>query len=142
MIRLKDAGEPVSEEALQSLEKRLGAILPEPYRLFLSRHDGGLPTPDGVVIEGAPWVDTDIQIFFGVQRELEVSCLRWNKEVFADRIPEHLLPIACDSGNNLFCISLSGEDAGRVSYIDLVANPPVHYPLADDFDRFLDQIIE
>ena len=39
--------------------------------------------------------------------------------MFSDRLPGRLLPVACDSGGNLFCLSLRGDDVGKVIYVDL-----------------------
>ena len=50
------------------------------------------------------------------------------------------LAIACDSGGNLFCISLAGEDAGQVSYLDLTQERSSMYLIAADFDGFLARI--
>ena len=55
----------------------------------------------------------------GLGLDIETSNLTWYIREVPERIPMGFLVIACDSGGNLFCISLAGEDAGQVSYLDL-----------------------
>jgi hypothetical protein len=139
MVRIEESGRPLSENQIAGLEKKMTARLPETYRRFLVRNNGGLPTPDTVDVPGAPGSPTDVQVFFGIGRDVETSDLEWNLKTFEGRIAERLLPIACDSGGNLFCLALSGDDAGQVSYCDLEGsgNP---YAIAPDFDAFLGKI--
>jgi hypothetical protein len=142
MLRVDDQEAPVTQAELADFEKELNASLPKAYREFLLRSNGGLPTPDVVEIEGAPGSPTDVQVLFGIDRSVESSDLRWNKATFSDRIPARMLPVACDSGGNLFCLSLSEEDSGSVFYINLESQEPRLFVVAKDFDGFLDKIRE
>lgn len=140
--RIEEPGKSLTKDDLAELERTLGASLPNQYRAFLFGNNGGVPCPDGVDVEGAPGSPTDVQVFFGIGRPVESSDLRWNRQMFADRLPERMLPIACDSGGNLFCLSLSGEDVGSVSYVDLDEPQPAYYRAAADFGAFLDKLSE
>ncbi len=44
-ISIRDSSEPLSDEVLSDVEKRLGIVLPPEYRAFLSSHNGGIPRP-------------------------------------------------------------------------------------------------
>lgn len=117
------------------------------YRQFLLKFNGGRPSPDTVDIEGLPDSPTDVQEFFGIETSLETSELNWNKETFSDRIPARMLPVACDSGGSIFCLSLSGEDSGKVIYADLqfvgdMKQKVTFYPVAENFDAFLGKLRE
>lgn len=139
-VMIDDPGATVTEQRLSELERELGVRLPEGYRKFVLQFNGGLPRPDIIDVEGAPGSPTDVQVFFGIGRRIESSDLEWNLRMYASRIPAGMLPVACDSGGNLFCISVAGEDAGRVIYVDFEAAEPMSYMVAMDFDLFLHKI--
>lgn len=148
MVELKRVGPPLSEEDLASFERELGVSLPDPYRRFLLRTNSGVPTPGMYVVdvEGLPGGAADVQVFFGLSDSLECYDLRWNKDTLCERLPEERLAIACDSGGSVFCISLEGGDRGAVLYCDLHSVQfnfevdPEFYPVASDFDAFLNKL--
>lgn len=140
MIEIDDSESPVSEVDLLKMEEELGEKIPTQYRKFLLKFNGGTPSPDIVDIEGLSDSPTDVQEFFGIGVSDESSDLSWNKEVFSDRIPARMLPIACDSGNNVFCVSLSGNDQGKIFYVDLQSGESTQYLVAESFDNFLSNI--
>ncbi len=143
MMNIENHGPAISESDVAALEARLGASLPEQYRMFLLRFNGGSPPPGVVDVLGLEGGAADVQVLFGIRRSVRSSCLDWNIETLAGRMKEGRLPIACDSGGSVFCISLHGGDRGAVSYCDLQsvfgdldAAPPL-YPVASTFDSFL-----
>jgi hypothetical protein len=142
MIEIDDSGKPVTEKRLADLERELGVKLPAQYRQFLLKFNGGMPSPDVVDIEGMNDSPTDVQEFFGIDASDESSDLRWIKQEFSDRVPDRMIPVACDSGNNLFCLSLSGADSGAIIYMDLRYAEPKQYIVAENFDLFLGKIRE
>ena len=143
MMTVEDRGPEVSETQLASLEANLGSPLPAEYREFLIASNGGVPTPDTIDIPGFPESPTDVQVLFGVGRSVESSRLEWNLRTLAERLDSGLLPIACDSGGNVFCLSLRSSDNGAVLYCDLQAvfadyqSKPQYYPVAPSFESFL-----
>lgn len=138
--KMGNGGPRLSENDLDSFEKDANIVLPAEYRSFLLRHNGGLPSPDVIDVKGAPGSPTDVQVFFGIGRPVESSDLRWNRRTFVERLPNKWLPIAHDSGGNLFCLSLSGPDVGSVMYVDLDQALPGFYSVARNIDEFLDQL--
>jgi len=148
MINIEDAGPPLTEERIAAFEKELGVSLPEQYRRFLLGTNGGMPSPDRDIVdlEGAPRSCTDVQVLYRIGGSVESSELSWNKSTLSERIPDDLLPIACDSGGNDFCLSLRENDRGAVLFCDLESvwgdfeATPKFYPLAPDFDSFLAMI--
>jgi hypothetical protein len=114
-VEIENPGPQLTPQHLADVEAELGTKMPDDYRAFLLKYNRGSPVPDTVDVENAPGTPTDVQTLFGVGRNIESSGLVWNKQVLADRLPEDCLPIACDSGGNLFCLA----ESGRVVYIDL-----------------------
>lgn len=140
MVRIEEPGKHLSAAELDAFEKQARLQLPHEYRAFLLETNGGIPDPDIVEVHGAPGSPTDVQVLFGIARRVDSSDLLWNREEFSDRLEARLLPIACDSGGNLFCLSLSGNDSGSVLYVDLEQSAPVEYRVAETFGEFLAQL--
>lgn len=137
-VEIKDPGPSITPQQLAEVEAELRARLPGDYRAFLLNYNGGSPVPDTMAVENAPGTPTDVQVFFGISRHIESSNLIWNKNIFSDRIPEDCLPIACDSGGNLFCLA----EGGRVVYIDLDSPEPGQYLVTDSFEAFLQKLTD
>ncbi len=52
--RMEDTGRPLTERDLADLESELGFKLPQAYRAFLMKYNGGRPEPEAFPIEGMP----------------------------------------------------------------------------------------
>ncbi len=113
-MKFFDEGESITAKEIDALENTIGKPFPEEYRAFLIEHNGGRPEPAIVDIDGASQGASQIQIFLGVTGPVESETLEWSWQVFQERIPERLLPIADDPFGNLFCLSLEGPDRGHV----------------------------
>ncbi|WP_434041167.1 MULTISPECIES: SMI1/KNR4 family protein [Sorangium] len=146
MTTIENHGPKIFDVDVSNIERRLGAVLPDQYRRFLLACNGGSPTPDTVDVEGFSGASTDIQIFFGIGRIIQSSNLDWNLTVLAERLEEGMLPIAADSGGNVFCLALQGHRRGSVFYCDLepvfgnLAATPQLFQVASDFDAFMAQL--
>ncbi|HEX4505386.1 MAG TPA: SMI1/KNR4 family protein [Alphaproteobacteria bacterium] len=148
MIEIANQGDGVTAAGLAALEKEFGAKLPEDYLEFLSLNDGGRPTPGTVDIEGLPGSPTDVQEFFGMHGASGSSNILWNLEVIRDRLPNfHALPIACDSGGSLFCLTPSQAGKSEVVYCDMPGSSFYKatqdisvYKVAPDFRSFMNKI--
>lgn len=148
-IAIKQPGPQITIEDIQNLEGEIGAELPKDYKSFLLRHNGGVPSPNTVNISGLPGSSTDVQVFFGIEREHQSSNLSWNFKLVKERYPgRDILPIACDSGGSLFCLMLTSENAGEIFFCDngnsFYNNPTKDigslYRVASNFEAFLVQI--
>lgn len=140
MPQITDAGRKLDLADVFRFERELEAALPDQYSAFLLESNGGIPDPALVDIPGLRGSPTDVQVLFGLGRNEESSDLRWNRETFSDRLPSRLLPIACDSGGNLFCISLSGADTGSVQFVDLEQPGLATYFVANSFRDFISSL--
>lgn len=135
---IDNAGPPIDIDDIAELEAELGAVLPDSYRKFLLQHNGGAPTPDTIDVPGATGSPTDVQVFFGIGRSVESSDLAWNIALVGERCSGlHLLPIACDSGGNLFCLKLEHGAATKVIYCDLDDPNCASFEVAASFDEFV-----
>jgi hypothetical protein len=138
-----DCGPLLPADAISELEAEVGVRLPSAYREFLERCNGGVPTPNTVDVPGAPWTSTDIQEFFGIGHSIASSNLSWNLELARERFPGRpLLPIACDSGGNLFCFRVRGGLTADVVYVELDDADRTPWNIAATFDDFLVAIRE
>ena len=140
MKAVKDAGPRINESEIVALEREIGDVLPPDYRAFLLRFNGGLPEPDIIDVAGLADSPTDVQVFFGVRRNIGSSNILWNWNVYRDRVPANALPIASDSGGNVYCITLTAPGKGEISYTDLSRGLPRTYRVAATFTEFIDSL--
>jgi hypothetical protein len=141
MFLVENPGPPLAERHVAKLEANLGFPLAASYRQFLLDKNGGTPVPDCIDVPG--FGETDVQVFFGIGRSVEASCISWNLDTLRARLPNRLVPIACDSGGNVFCLSAREEDAETILYLDLEsvygnleAQTPT-YAVAPAFESFI-----
>lgn len=141
ICRIFEPANPVDPEIIFSeLEARFRRPVPADYKSFVP--DFGqfgfeqpvrcpLPTfPMG----GAALLD----LFFGLDRGHHYFLLAELESYGDGRMPEHLLPIAKDPSDNLFCLSLGSDDYGVVYYWD-----HEHVELSwERFDEMVDQLDE
>jgi hypothetical protein len=111
---------PPSPDQVEAFEAEIGTRLPDDYRQFLLRSNGGKinwhefqgPTP-----EGQEW-NTVIDQVGGLRDERDLS-LRLARRIYQGRdlqIPRALLWIMGDPGGNAMCLGLTGKYRGRVYF--------------------------
>lgn len=139
-LRTTESGPLLSNMDLNAFEQRSGLALPLPLREFLLATNGGRPERDLFKLQGLPGNPFGrIHFFFGLNDPVESCNLDWNLEVFRDRIPPGLLPIATTEGADKVCLSVTGATAGQVLYWDAHARPGTHsvHFLAEDLGTFI-----
>ncbi|MBK9266104.1 MAG: SMI1/KNR4 family protein [Polyangiaceae bacterium] len=109
---------PTSPEAITQFEARRGVLLPLDYKQFLLKSNGGYPTPN--VFEVPEWhgQGNSVMSFYGIHdgskgKRLDRAC-----EVYDERIPADLIPIADDANGNAICIGWKGEREGKIYFWD------------------------
>ncbi len=143
MTTIEEPGPSLTDGDVAALEARLGKRFPAPYRRFLLANNGGVPVPNTADVPRFHQSPTDLQVFYGIGRDIESSCINWNIDTLKERLHPQHVPIACDSGGNVFCLSLRPADEGAVIYCDLEAvfcdygKAAPTYRVATDFDQFL-----
>jgi cell wall assembly regulator SMI1 len=144
MIKLlENHGPAIEEDQIAELEAELGTSLPRDYRQFMLKHNGGTPTPNTVDVSALPGSPTDLQVFFSVDNEGGTNNVYWNLELIRERLPsQHLLPIACDSGGNIFCLKFAKRGVAEVVYCNLEDLGNALFTVAPTFSHFLDNLRE
>jgi hypothetical protein len=140
IVIIQEEGRRLAESEVVAFEEELGTTLPEGYRQFLLEHNGGRPEPDVIDIEGLPGGSAEIQEFFGFGCSIESSNLDWNRAMFRTQFQEDLLPIACDSGGCIYCISIRGTRCGSIVYCDFVESKVTYYSVAPSFETMLKKL--
>lgn len=106
-----------TEDQLSALERRIGATLPDDYRQFLIEHNGGRPSPrEFVAVDGDE--GSAVHFFFTLDSNAPFYQLTKKLDVYRDRIPRKLLPIACDPFGNLVLLDLGARVRGSVYFWD------------------------
>lgn len=145
---IEEPARQLTDEDIKKLERKLAVSLPDKYKQFLLRYNGGRPVPDCFPIKGLPNNPYGgIQVFFGIDREIESSNLDEKHEVFEGRLPKELIPIASDGSGDILCLSLGGENEGQVLFWDYYGelNPPTFenlYFVANSFQELLDGLFD
>lgn len=145
-VKITGAETPVSSEALAQVEIRLDIHLPDQYRQFLLKHNGGKPTPD--LFECADGGGSFIHKFLAIHEGPYDNFEQKSLSFWADKaMPDNILPIACDAFGNYVCLSVSGADTGSVYFWNHEERPrKASYKnlclIAESFDQFLASLSE
>ncbi|MBK8492221.1 MAG: SMI1/KNR4 family protein [Saprospirales bacterium] len=99
----------LSAEKLKQFEKSNSFQLPEDYKQFLLKYNGGTPLKPYLKEK-----DTNISCFFGLADEPDWFSLTNVIEDLAGRIPGSFIPIADDSFGKLILKSLALENYGEI----------------------------
>jgi hypothetical protein len=107
-----------SREAIAQFEARRGVLLPPDYKQFLLNSNGGIPTPNVFEVPGWHGHASGLNFFYGIHEGEKVVRLDWACEVYDERIPADLIPIAYDAYDNNICIGWKGEREGKIYFWD------------------------
>lgn len=99
----------VSEQDIVNVENQLSIKLPDSYREFLKKYNGGYPQPDG--FDFADGEDgSSVDKFLEVSDSKNEGLINYFN-TYKERIPKNYIPIAKDPGGNLILIGINGEKA-------------------------------
>ena len=111
-----------TEDDLRWLEAELGAALPPDYRFFLRAcgWTGFARARRFPLREAGPFgADAEVQSFLGFSSEMRRDLAFLVSEVYAEALPEGMLPIASDPHENLLLLSVAaGADDTRIWFWD------------------------
>lgn len=122
---LESCGPPLREDDIAKFEERLGYKLPQDYREFLLKYNGGSPVVGDVVgwddnpdipYEHGDAINNFLKLPGADSSVEDYDALRTPVELGWD-VPGYILPIACDAGGNCFVLEL-GEGEGVVRFLD------------------------
>ncbi|MBK9266108.1 MAG: SMI1/KNR4 family protein [Polyangiaceae bacterium] len=117
-MKIENPHGATSRKAIAQFETRRGVLLPAEYKAFLLKSNGGWPTPN--VFEVPEWHGhgNAVMSFYGIHDGEKVDRLEWACEVYDERIPADLIPIADDANGNAICIGWKGEREGKIYFWD------------------------
>lgn len=138
------------DKVVEALERRIGAGLPQDYREFIFKYNGGYPVPDvfGFMDEIKGRMDaSDVNRFLSIGIGGYESIENY-LNVYSGRVPCEYLPVAHDSGGNLILIKVLGEGVGGVFFWDHEqevdsgekASEYNIYSVSDSFNGFLSSL--
>jgi hypothetical protein len=108
-------------EAVKKAEQLIGTPLPDAYKQFLQKYNGGRPEPAGFLItwSGQGWAEgwsvNTVDVFFGFKQDDPINFLDF-LNVFSNRVPADTVPIGHDPGGNLLLLGFTGPNAGKVFF--------------------------
>jgi hypothetical protein len=128
------------------LEKLIGATLPKAYREFLSRYNGGYPTPycfryyDELSAEEYG----SIFKFLGIGDESDFNTINYHLKYKKEEAREGLMPIALayDGSSSLIYMLLNKTEFGKI-YLKIGWIDPSDgniFFVSDDFESFLNML--
>lgn len=129
---------PLDEARLIAFEAEFGATLPEEYRAFLLKHNGGRPVPANFRLSGDD--ASDVHQLYGLHDGPNYARLDAVTGVWRARLPEDLLPVGADSFGNQITIGMRGGRRGQVYFWDHVSAEA--HLLAAGFRSFLERLFE
>jgi len=129
-----------SEESLAEFELNYSIPLPDDYKLFLLKHNGGKPEPSCFKIKKDI---SDVQIFYGLHQD-KLNSLEAMLIMYKNRISHDFLPIASDSFGNQICLGLKGKSQNCIYFWnhDLEGSPQALTKVASSFNEFADSLFE
>lgn len=139
---IENKGPQINSSDIDEIELDIGVKLPKEYRDFLLSNNGGQPWPDVIDITSLSNSPVDVSVILGISREVKSSNLAWAMGTYSDFVRSGHLPVALDSGGNLYVLHLRDEGYGSVSYVDLSDDKAISYYVADSFETFLNKLRE
>jgi len=134
----------VTIEDIVRFEKANNILLPEDYKAFLLKHNGGRP-----FLNIEPTAKSNVQWILGMVEEPSFASLFQQHDMFCKRIPSWYFPIANDSGGNLYLMSLFAENYGLIAFWrheqETTGDADQYFEnmsiVANSFSEFLDQLV-
>lgn len=106
----------ISISDLIEVESKIGYQLPEEYKSFLLKNNGGRPVLDGVRYENEHF--DYVAFFYAIRGEMYHDDLARQISEHKDMIPGGYLPIGESPGGDVFCISLKEPNKGSIFHWD------------------------
>jgi hypothetical protein len=137
LVKMFDEGRKLAESDIADLEATIGRLLPETYRRYLMTFNGGGPEPQFLDIEGAPYAQIKVDMFFSFDSQNEYRDLIRLWDSVPSYKEKHLFPIGRDNGDSYLVLDLNDTNYGKVCFIDSKEDPPRMYLVANDFDEMI-----
>ncbi len=137
----------ITNEDILVFESKFGFSLPPEYTALLLQHNGGsfhVDYPFYQIHGHASQHEGMLQCFFALAPGDPIDLERIYS-VHCDRLPEPLLAIGSDPGNNLICIGLTGEYVGKIYFWERTkeeSQPTFNnvYLLSESLNEFIENL--
>lgn len=132
------------ETELDKFENELGVILPQSYKHFLQKYNGGTPEPNIIELKNEEIKSISITDFFGV-KNAQINDLKFQYEIYKERIPNKHIPISRVEGGNIICLGLENhyislwDHDTELLNADIKPNNPLIY-IEKNFEKFIEKI--
>ncbi|MFD1337148.1 SMI1/KNR4 family protein [Oceanobacillus iheyensis] len=141
MIQIKTSNDKFNEEEFDNLEKKLEVILPKNYKRFLEINNGGMPELNIIELEDEEIESFSITEFFGIGISA-INDLKYQFEMYKERIPNRNLPICRVEGGNVVCMNIDHETISLWDHdTELIDNDTLSVKslikVANGFEEFL-----
>lgn len=143
-MEIKGNGSLTIEE-LEGMEESLGVKLPEEYKRFMLKYNGGVPKVEsaGTKIQGTS-ENMVLQYLMGHKVNKKLSILRWNEE-YKDEIGDEVIVIGMDMGGGIVLLNCE-KNTGEVMYYDdaygleETTEEINTYEVAGNFEEFVEKL--
>ena len=124
-VSFRSAFPPTTEGAICDYEATIGFKLPDDYREFLLKTNGGQqPEPECFRVETGEV--SAVSVLFPIANSSDYYDLRAHFDHQKDELPRGVIPIGKDIGGNTICLALEGEERGSVLFMDHEAETGPH----------------
>lgn len=116
-LKFRNSFPPTTENAVLDFETTIGHRLPNDYRTFLLKDNGGeQPEPDCFRVETGEI--TALAVLFPIGVPNDFYDLAGHFKSKQDDLPKHVIPIGLDIGGNTICLAIAGDANGTVLFWD------------------------
>lgn len=132
-----------TDQQLELVEKLIGAKLPESYRNFLHRVNGGKPQLNSFLSEfegnEQRWtMDRFLHLAATAAATNDSEDVVWAYQQQNNKTARELLPVILDNEGNYYCLDLGQEFYGRLVLLSRQEPEFSFLPIADSFEQFVD----
>lgn len=147
-LKIESLDPPTSLQAIRLFEAEYKIELPSNYKSFLIKNNGGIPNASIFKIINHPsQEDDELQLFMGLNTQINSSNLSFELSLFHDSIPVGIVPFACTGGLNLVCLDIR-NGSNKVVYWDMlefwgknVWNESMLFDISNTFEEFLGSLV-
>jgi hypothetical protein len=142
LTKINESGKKISENEIVVIENCIKHKLPDDYRNFLLKHNGGRPEPFIFKVDKFNEGESSVHTFLGIDREIESDNLLWSYKTLKNRLPNTFLSVGYSDSDDQICLDLSEKNYGKVYLWDYYSEcgkdcfDNVYY-IAPSFKEFL-----
>lgn len=134
----------ITKNEIENFEKKFNIVLPKEFSGFLLSNNGGKAINRRFQTKDLK-ITSSIMLFFPLSDEidenLENNFIKYNEKKI---VPANFLPIGLDPANSLICLSIDGEQKGKVYFCDMdyyeednELKKEFIKPISDSFKEFM-----